>query len=169
MRITPCICLFSQHFFTSKRERGASTATARHCAHELRPHGCQTDKQAPRKCREGPCTMFQSRARLCMDAVSMAKPRGRDVMGKEINSTSYEPSKVLCAFVFFFCSPSRGQIFGMSAPWKRYAHTMCTAPGVARLFAERRGAGERLNARQVEQKKPVRRSTCKYPQNQNEL
>ena len=111
MRITPCICLFSQHFFTSKRERGASTATARHCAHELRPHGCQTDKQAPRKCREGPCTMFQSRARLCMDAVSMAKPRRRDVMGKENNSTSYEPSEVRCAFVFFFCSRPRGDGF----------------------------------------------------------
>ena len=115
VRITPCICLFSQHFFTSKRERGSSTATARHCAHELRPHGCQTDKQAPQKCREGPCTAFQSRARLYMDAVSMAKPRRRDVMGKENNSTSYEPSEVRCAFVFFFLSPSRGQIFGLSA------------------------------------------------------
>ena len=29
---------------------------------------------------------------------------------------------------------------------------MSTAHGVARLFARRRGAGERLNARQVEQK-----------------
>ena len=38
-----------------------------------------------------------------------------DVMGKENNSTSYEPSKVLCAFAFFFFSPSRGQIFGISA------------------------------------------------------
>ena len=88
-----------------------------------------------------------------MDAVSIAKPRGRDVMGKEINSTSYESLKVLCAFVFFFFAPSRGQIFGMSAPWKRYVHTMCTAPGVARLFAERRGAAERLSARRVVQKK----------------
>ena len=33
---------------------------------------------------------------------------------------------------------------------------MSTAHGVARLFARRRGAGERLKARQVEQKKPVR-------------
>ena len=39
----------------------------------------------------------------------------RDVKGKEINLTSYEPSKVLCAFVYFFFSPSRGQIFGLSA------------------------------------------------------
>ena len=37
-----------------------------------------------------------------------------DIMGKENNSTSYEPSEVLCAFVFFFFSPSRGQIFGLS-------------------------------------------------------
>ncbi|ACO68447.1 predicted protein [Micromonas commoda] len=66
--------------------------------------------------------------------------------GKEINSTSYEPSKVRRAFMFFFCSPSRGQIFGLSAHWKRCAHTMCTAHGVARLFAGRRGAGEQLNA-----------------------
>ena len=73
-----------------------------------------TGKQAPQKCREGPCTAFQSKARLYMDAVSMAKPRRRDVMGKENNSTSYEPSEVLCAFVFFFFSPSRGQIFGLS-------------------------------------------------------
>ena len=71
--------------------------------------------------------------------------------GKEINSTSYEPSKVRRAFMFFFCSPSRGQIFGLSAHWKRCAHTMCTAHGVARLFAGRRGAGEQLNARQVKQ------------------
>ena len=91
VRITPCICLFSQHFCISNRERGASADAARHCAHELRPHGCQTDKQAPQKCREGPCTAFRSRARLYMDAVSMAKPRRRDVMGKENNSTSYEP------------------------------------------------------------------------------
>ena len=33
---------------------------------------------------------------------------------------------------------------------------MSAAHGVARLFARRRGAGERLKARQVEQKKPVR-------------
>ena len=109
----------------------------------------------------GLCTTLRSRARLYMDAVSMAKPRRRDVMGKENNSTSYEPSEVRCAFVFFFFSPSRGQIFGLSAQRKRYAHTMSTAHGVARLFAHRRGAGERLNARQVEQKKPFRRSTCK--------
>jgi len=50
-----------------------------------------------------------------MDAVSMAKPRRRDVMGKENNSTSYEPSEVRSAFMFFFFSPSRGQIFGLSA------------------------------------------------------
>ena len=134
------------------RERGASAASARHCAHELRPHGCQIDKQAPQKCREGPCTTFRSRTRLYMDAVGMAKPRRRDVMGKENNSTSYEPSEVRCAFVFFFFSPSRGQIFGLSAQRERYAHTVPTAHGVARLFARRRGAGERLSARQVEQK-----------------
>ena len=52
---------------------------------------------------------------VSMDAVSMAKPSRRDVTGKEIYSTSYEPSKVRCAFVFFFCSPSRGHIFGLSA------------------------------------------------------
>ena len=75
--------------------------------------------------------------------------------------TSYEPSEVRCAFVFFFFSPSRGQIFGLSAQRERYAHTVPTAHGVARLFARRHGAGERLSARQVEQKKPVRRSTCK--------
>ena len=57
---------------------------------------------------------FQSRARLYTDAVSMAKPSRRDVTGKEIYSTSYEPSKVRCPFVFFFCSPSRGHIFGLS-------------------------------------------------------
>ena len=50
-----------------------------------------------------------------LDAVIMAKPRRRDVMGKEIYWTGYEPSKVRCAFVFLFCSPSRGQIFGQSA------------------------------------------------------
>ena len=116
VRITPCICrLFSQHFCISKRERGASADAARHCAHELRPHGCQTDQQEPQNCREGPCTAFRSRARLYMDAVSMANPRRRDVMGKENNSTSCEPSEVRCAFVFFFFSPSRGQIFGLSA------------------------------------------------------
>mmetsp|Transcript_12045 Transcript_12045/g.46755 ORF Transcript_12045/g.46755 Transcript_12045/m.46755 type:complete len:96 (+) Transcript_12045:2630-2917(+) len=82
----------------------------------------------------------------------MAKPSRRVAMGKEIYSTSYEPSKVRCAFVFFFCSPSRGQIYGMSAHWKLHAHTMCTSHGVARLFAGRRGAGEQLKARQVEQK-----------------
>ena len=114
VRITPCI-LFSQHFCISKRERGASADAARHCAHEMRPHGCQTDQQAPQKSREGPCTTFRSRARLYMDAVSMANPRRRDVMGKENNSTSCEPSEVRCAFVFFFFSPSRGQIFGLSA------------------------------------------------------
>ena len=90
-------------------------AATRHCAHVLRPRGCQTDKQAPQKCRESPCTTFQSRSRLYMDAVSMAKPSRRDVTGKEIYSTSYEPSKVRCALVFFFCSPSRGQIFGLPA------------------------------------------------------
>ena len=74
-----------------------------------------TGKQAPQKCQEGPYTAFQSKARLYTDAVSMAKPRRRDVMGKENNSTSYEPSEVRCAFVFFFFSPSRGQIFGLSA------------------------------------------------------
>ena len=42
-------------------------------------------------------------------------------------------------------------------------------PCVAGLSALRRGAGEQLNARQVEQKKPVLRSTCKLPRNQNEL
>jgi hypothetical protein len=52
---------------------------------------------------------------VSMDAVSMAKPSRRDVTGKEIYSTSYEPSKVRCAFVFFFCSPSRGQILGLAA------------------------------------------------------
>ena len=113
------------------------------------------------KCREGPCTTFRSRTRLYMEAVGMAKPRRRDVMGKENDSTSYERSEVRCAFVFFFFSPSRGQIFGLSAQRERYAHTVPTAHGVARLFARRRGAGERLSARQVEQKKPVRRSTCK--------
>ena len=60
--------------------------------------------------------------------------------------------KVRCAFVFFFCSPSRGHIFGLSAQWKRYARTVCIVHGVARLFAWSRGAGEKLNARQVEQK-----------------
>jgi len=124
VRITPCICLFSQHFFTSKREKGASAAAARHCAHELRPHGCQTDKQAPRKCREGPCTMFQSRARLFMDAVSMAKPRRRDVMGKENNSTSYEPSEVRCAFVFFFIRP-RGARFSGCGLSENVMHIPC--------------------------------------------
>jgi len=94
-----------------------------------------------------------------MDAVSMAKPSRRDVTGKEIYSTSYEPLKMRRAFVFFFFSPSRGQIFGLSVQLKRYAHTVCTAHGVARLFAGRRGAGEQLNARQVKQKKRVRRST----------
>ena len=74
-----------------------------------------TGKRAPQKCREGPYTAFQSKARLYTDAVSMAKPRNRDVMGKENNSTSYEPSEVRCAFMFFFFSPSRGQIFGLSA------------------------------------------------------
>ena len=82
----------------------------------------------------------------------MAKPSRRDVTGKEIYSTSYEPLKMRRAFVFFFFSPSRGQIFGLSVQLKRYAHTVCTAHGVARLFAGRRGAGEQLNARQVEQK-----------------
>ena len=67
------------------------------------------------KCRKCPCIPFQSRARLYMDAVSMAKPSRRDAKGKEIYSTSYEPSKVRCALVFFFCSPSRGQIFGLAA------------------------------------------------------
>ncbi|MDA9261679.1 hypothetical protein N9P82_01290 [bacterium] len=70
-----------------------------------------------------------------MDAVSMAKPSRRDVTGKEIYSTSYEPLKMRRAFVFFFFSPSRGQIFGLSVQLKRYAHTVCTAHGVARLFA----------------------------------
>ena len=115
VRITPCICLFSQHFCISKRERGASADAARHCALELRPHGCQTDKQASQKFREGSCPTFQSRARLYIDAVCMAKPRRRDVTGKENNWTSYEPSEVRCALVFFFCSPSRGQISGLSA------------------------------------------------------
>jgi len=53
---------------------------------------------------------------------------------------------------FFFCSPSRGHIFGLSAQLIRYARTMCIAHGVARLFARSRGAGVQLNARQVEQK-----------------
>jgi len=64
-------------------ERGASAAAARHSEHVLRPHGYQIDKQVPQKCREGPCTTFQSRARLYMGAVSMAKPRRRDVMAKK--------------------------------------------------------------------------------------
>ena len=151
--LAACICLFSQHFCTSKWERGASASAPRHCAHVLRPRGYQTDEQAPQNCRECLCSTFQSRARLYVDAVSMAKPSRRDVTGKEIYSTSYEPSKVRCAFVFFFCSPWRGHIFGMSAQWKRYSHTICIAHGVARLFAWSRGAGEHLNARQVEQNK----------------
>jgi len=95
--------------------RGASAAEARLCAHKLRPLGCQTNKQAPKKCRQCPCITFQSRSRLYIDAVSMAKPRSSVAMGKEIDSTSYEPSEVRCAFVFFLCLPSRGQNFGQSA------------------------------------------------------
>ena len=91
--VTPCICLFSQHFCISKRERGASADAARHCALELRPHGCQTDKQASQKFREGSCPTFQSRARLYIDAVCMAKPRRRDVTGKENNWTSMNRQK----------------------------------------------------------------------------
>ena len=44
-----------------------------------------------------------------------SKPRSSVAMGKEIDSTSYEPSNVRCAFVFFLCLPSRGQNFGQSA------------------------------------------------------
>ena len=33
-----------------------------------------------------------------MAAISMTKPRKRDATGKQIYSTSYEPSKVRCAF-----------------------------------------------------------------------
>ena len=120
--VTPCICLFSQHFCISKRERGASADAARHCAHELRPHGCQTDKQEPQKCREGPCTTFRSRARLYMDAVSMAKPRRRDVMGKENNSTSYEPCDARS------CSSSfrpRGDRFSACRLSENVMHTPC--------------------------------------------
>ena len=76
-----------------KRERGASADAARHCALELRPHGCQTDKQASQKFREGSCPTFQSRARLYIDAVCMAKPRRRDVTGKENNWTSMNRQK----------------------------------------------------------------------------
>jgi len=160
---------FSEFLANQKRERGELVtrrgtlppASAYEARVKLYPTWCDV--------RAAPTYPANDLSRLYMDAVSMAKPRRRDVMAKENNSTSYEPSKVRCAFVFFFFSPSRGQIFGLSAQWKRYAHTMSTAHGVARLFARRRGAGERLNARQVEQKKPVLRSTCKYPRNQNEL
>ena len=78
-----CSQSFSEILANQSRERGASAVAARHCAHELRPHGCQIDKQAPQKCREGPCTTFQSMARLYVDAVIMAKPRRRDVMAKK--------------------------------------------------------------------------------------
>jgi len=80
-----------------------------------------------------------------MDAVSMAKPSRRDVTGKEIYSTSYEPLKMRRAFVFFFFSPSRGQIFGLSVQLKRYAHTVCTAHGVA--DCTRRCAALRVKSR----------------------
>ena len=104
MRTTNIVYVTLDHIYTTKiairkvpkteRVSELSAAAARHCAYELRPHGCQTDKQAPQKCREGPCTTFQSMARLYVDAVIMAKPRRRDVMGEENNSTNYEPSEM---------------------------------------------------------------------------
>jgi hypothetical protein len=55
------------------------------------------------------------------------------------------------------CSSSvrpRGDTFSACRFSENVMHIpVCTAHGVARLFAGRRGAGEQLNARQVKQKK----------------
>ena len=105
------------HICTSWKKRGARLR-----AHKLRPRGCRTDKQAPQKCRQCTCIAFQSRSRLYIDAVSMAKPRSSVAMGKEIDSTSYEPSNVRCAFVFFLCFALAGTEFRPVGSVK----TLCT-------------------------------------------
>lgn len=51
VRITPYICL-AVSTFAHRSRKGASAAAARQCEHVLRPHGYQTDKRAPQKCRE---------------------------------------------------------------------------------------------------------------------
>ena len=82
------------------------------CARMSCAHGCQTDKRR-RKSVGRVHTAFPSRARLYADALA-GEAAQADVMGKGNNSTSYEPSEVRCAFVFFL-SPSRNQAFGLSA------------------------------------------------------
>ena len=77
-----------------------------------------------RKCREGPSTTFQSRARLYMDAISMAKPRRRDVKGREIYSTVMNCQKCVARS----CSSSvrpRGDRFSACRLSENVMHISC--------------------------------------------